>query len=304
MPHIYPALLSRVAEAFKQLISLSELVKDGIEYKDSFDGKTAVGVIADIIKTPDRNLALLLGRALDAQKFFHDVTYDHRLRDTVNEIYQFKEKLASPFMEGHGGITDSPSSGHLALTRRPSSNGHGSNTRGSLSRPPNKPYTSDSGSIQTSDSHYSFTSLSVNPTPASSSTNLSHTSPFSMTTINSGNSYPMGLATAVDSPGVGDGEDDLPVGVFTLLTDCYSPTCSRDSLCYSINCPRRMEQMKRLNMKPQPGLTRKLSEESLGEVKVSPMRFEETVSTDGCCLTGNWNTMDPFGIARDSGQRG
>ena len=71
----------------------------------------------------------------------------------------------------------------------------------------------------------------------------------------------------------GDTEDDLPVGVFTLLTDCYSPTCSRDSLCYSINCPRRLEQMKRLNMKPQPGLTRKLSQESLHEVKVGFLSF-------------------------------
>lgn len=62
-------------------------------------------------------------------------------------------------------------------------------------------------------------------------------------------------------------EDALPSGIFTLLTDCYSPTCSKYSLCYSINCPRRLEQMKRLNMKPQPGLNHKLSEESLGEVK-------------------------------------
>ncbi|EJU03635.1 CNH-domain-containing protein [Dacryopinax primogenitus] len=46
----------------------------------------------------------------------------------------------------------------------------------------------------------------------------------------------------------------LPTGVFTLLTECYSPTCSRDSLCYSIACPRRLEQQSRLNMKPEPVL--------------------------------------------------
>lgn len=56
--------------------------------------------IAYIIKTTDRNLALLLGRALDAQKFFHDVTYDHRLRDSGNELYQFRTKLPSPFVSG------------------------------------------------------------------------------------------------------------------------------------------------------------------------------------------------------------
>jgi hypothetical protein len=39
-------------------------------------------------------------------------------------------------------------------------------------------------------------------------------------------------------------ENDLPNGVFTLLTDCYSPTCTRDNLCYSIACPLRLEQVR------------------------------------------------------------
>lgn len=64
-------------------------------YKEAFDGREAVDKIAYIIKTTDRNLALLLGRALDAQKFFHDVTYDHRLRDSPNELYQFRTSLGS-----------------------------------------------------------------------------------------------------------------------------------------------------------------------------------------------------------------
>ena len=75
-------------------------VKDGLTYKDTFDGREAVDKIAYIIKTADRNLALLLGRALDAQKFFHDVTYDHRLRDSANELYQFRTILPSPFVGG------------------------------------------------------------------------------------------------------------------------------------------------------------------------------------------------------------
>lgn len=63
--------------------------------------------------------------------------------------------------------------------------------------------------------------------------------------------YPMnGVRTSSDSP-----EDDyLPNGVFTLLTECYSPTCTRDKLCYSIACPRRLEQIARLNLKIQTGL--------------------------------------------------
>ncbi|OKL64531.1 Rho1 guanine nucleotide exchange factor 1 [Talaromyces atroroseus] len=154
-PLVYPALLSRVAGVFREGMPLAEYQKNGLSYQNAFPGSKAVDLIAHIIRTQDRNLALLLGRALDAQKFFHDVTYDHRLRDSTVEIYQFKETMTE----------DSP--------------------------------TSD-----------------VN-------------------------------------------------GVFTLLTECYSPTCTRDNLCYSIACPRRLEQQARLNLKPQPGLRHSSSKGSL-----------------------------------------
>lgn len=42
MPAIYPALLSKVAEAFQERIVLSTKSKDSIKYKDVFDGKEAV----------------------------------------------------------------------------------------------------------------------------------------------------------------------------------------------------------------------------------------------------------------------
>ena len=76
--------------------------------------------------------------------------------------------------------------------------------------------------------------------------------------------------TAVVRPenGVAPDEAPLPSGVFTLLTDCYSPTCSRDQLCYSIACPRRLEQQSRLNLKLQPGLSKQISKESLNDVPV------------------------------------
>ena len=102
-PIVYPALLSRVAQAFHERIPITDRIKDGLTYKDAFDGREAVDKIAYIIKTTDRNLALLLGRALDAQKFFHDVTYDHRLRDSANELYQFRTRLPSPFVSGELG---------------------------------------------------------------------------------------------------------------------------------------------------------------------------------------------------------
>ena len=99
-PVVYPALLSRVAQAFRERIPIADHVKDSLTYKDAFDGREAVDKIAYIIKTTDRNLALLLGRALDAQKFFHDVTYDHRLRDSPHELYQFRTKVRSSFTSG------------------------------------------------------------------------------------------------------------------------------------------------------------------------------------------------------------
>lgn len=153
-PLVYPALLSRVANSLRERIIIGDRIKNELAYKSAFTGTEAVDVIAFIIKTSDRSLALLLGRALDAQKFFHDVTYDHRLRDSPSEVYQFK------------------------------------------------------------------------------------------------------------SDGIVDEESDVN-GVFTLLTDCYSPTCTPQQLCYSIACPRRLEQQARLNMKPQPGLRREESRSSL-----------------------------------------
>lgn len=150
---VYGALLSNVATAFRERVPLQEKEKDGLVYKNAFSGFDAVELIAYVIRTSDRNLALLLGRSLDAQKFFHEVAYAHRLRDSPSEIYQFKETMGEEVPE-------------------------------------------------------------VN-------------------------------------------------GVFTLLTECYSPTCNRDNLCYSIACPRRLEQQQRLNMKVTPGLKRETSRSSL-----------------------------------------
>ncbi|GAB7359681.1 hypothetical protein MBLNU230_g6858t1 [Neophaeotheca triangularis] len=160
---VYGALLAHVANAFRERVSLGEKEKDGLVYKNAFTGYEAVDLIAYIIRTSDRNLALLLGRSLDAQKFFHEVAYAHRLRDSPSEIYQFKETLNE--------------------------------------EPPE-----------------------VN-------------------------------------------------GVFTLLTECYSPTCSRDNLCYSIACPRRLEQQQRLNLKVTPGLKRETSRSSLHDDEQSEQKL-------------------------------
>lgn len=228
-PIVYPALLSKVAQAFKERITLSDRVKDGLTYKDAFDGREAVDKIAYIIKTTDRNLALLLGRALDAQKFFHAVTYDHRLRDSVNDLYQFRSKMPSPFTSGELGDHEVES------------------IRESLAKMPalldGKDKDSPTHSVESGTEKGQRDS---SPSPPDSVVAAPATRPR------------QGSISVDDIP--------LPSGVFTLLTDCYSPTCSRDRLCYSIACPRRLEQQARLNMKPQPGLKKQISKESLGDL--------------------------------------
>lgn len=245
-PIVYPALLSRVAEAFRERILVADRVKDGLTYKDAFDGREAVDKISYIIKTTDRNLALLLGRALDAQKFFHDVTYDHRLRDSAGELYKFRTGMPSPFV-----------SGELQTIEGAEANGNGAQKDGRKEGKGSRPGLQHNPSVN----------ASIRSTPSGSGGGSvdSHTSPSSPS---------IGGDTLVAHGGLvggGEGAEDapLPSGVFTLLTDCYSPTCSRDQLCYSIACPRRLEQQARLNMKPQPGLKKQISRESLGDLVVS-----------------------------------
>ncbi|GAA6044584.1 hypothetical protein JCM8097_000722, partial [Rhodosporidiobolus ruineniae] len=208
-PVVYPALLSRVAAAFKDRIALAERIKDGLVYQDAFDGRDAVDKIAYIIKTSDRNLALLLGRALDAQKFFHDVTYDHRLRDSPNEIYQFRERIAAslPFLQGADDDLVPSDQNQIAQT----------------------PHAPHSAAARAQAAGQAAAAASADPRRGSTA---------SAVTTGAG-----GAAAAQEDP------DELPSGVFTLLTDCYSPTCTRDRLCYSIACPRRLEQQARLNLK-------------------------------------------------------
>jgi hypothetical protein len=111
----------------------------------------------------------LIGRSLDSQKFFHDVNYEHRLRDSSQELYQFKRDQ---------------------LNLRPKS-----------------------GIVSPQDTSKLNNKIVAN-------------------------------------------QDTLPNGVFTLLTDCYSPTCTRERLCYSSRCPRRQEQAKRYNASNNRGHSR------------------------------------------------
>jgi hypothetical protein len=262
-PVVYAALLSKVAEAFRARMLLSERVKDGLAYPDAFDGAEAVDKICFIIKTTDRSLALLLGRALDAQKFFHDVTYDHRLRDNPNEIYQFRARLPSPFTSD----ADAPP----ALGGEPMGSS-GLSPSGSRSSRPMSPESAVSSTAT------STTPSSVVSNRSSATSVTTHTQGLSQATVIAPASSPSAVAAAA-------GEDELPTGVFTMLTECYSSTCSTTQLCYSITCPRRMEQQHRLNMKPQRELKPQISQESLGDGE----------------RTRCWHIVDPLGPQGDCG---
>ncbi|KAI0339671.1 CNH-domain-containing protein [Trametopsis cervina] len=244
-PVVYPALLSRVAQALKDSLVLSDQVKDGLTYTDAFNGREAVDKIAAIIKTTDRNLALLLGRALDAQKFFHAVTYDHRLRDSTHDLYQFRTKLPSPFVSGELGVHDLDKVGTVVKARADPLIGEGEGEAAVLLKQ------SPDGSAESG--------LDNGQRDGSPSPPDSLKSPDTVTTTTTTNGRGRRGSVGAD-------EVPLPSGVFTLLTDCYSPTCTRDQLCYSIACPRRLEQQARLHMKPQPGLKKQISRESLGEL--------------------------------------
>ncbi|KAF8968660.1 RHO1 GDP-GTP exchange protein 2, partial [Entomortierella lignicola] len=65
-PIVYPALLSRVANAFVQRITTSSRIKDSIEYKDCFDGRDAVQSRLNL--TPNGGLKRALSRSSSKEK--------------------------------------------------------------------------------------------------------------------------------------------------------------------------------------------------------------------------------------------
>ncbi|KAG0690227.1 hypothetical protein C6P40_003537 [Pichia californica] len=177
--YIYPAMVSEVASAFLHEIKLTCHFKYGIEYRNSFSGAEAIDVICRVTKIRDRNLAIILGRSLDSQKLFHDVSYEHKLRDNKSEIYLISDEYL----------------------------------------------------YDQSDNFRRQNSVS---------SNLNITDEYSMSVSASNLNYSNEKLSTPDVGGIS--------GVFTLLTECYSPTCTRDKICYSVSCPRRFEQKLRSEM--------------------------------------------------------
>jgi len=88
-------LLSEIASDFNETISLVRHIKDGIEYLDCFSGYEAVSLLAEILGTYDRKVALQTGQVLEAYGMFHDVVYMHKLMDNRDIFYQM-HTLAVP----------------------------------------------------------------------------------------------------------------------------------------------------------------------------------------------------------------
>ncbi|KAI9263000.1 hypothetical protein EDC94DRAFT_608026 [Helicostylum pulchrum] len=178
---IYTALLSHVSKELLKKLQLSSIVfKDGIEYHNVFNGTMAVNCILDILNTNDRNLSLLVGRALESQGFFHHINYDYKLRDLDDELYKFQ------------------------YTHHDDSNYY--------DRPPIPPQ---------------FVSPNNNN---------------KLLSLKRNNNHKKHVPSVCET---------LPVnGIFSILTDCYSPTCTRKSPCYSISCPRMTTRGKKTVKRP------------------------------------------------------
>ena len=235
-PIVYPAMLSRVSRVFRESIFLTINTKDGLEYHDTFTGKMAVDILCRLIRTNDRNLALLLGRALDAQKLFHDVTYNHRLRDSVHEVYAFSHIYRDMELLQEDGVQNSD---------------------------------------RNSNGYYIPAEYQITPQQVVQQLPPQDTGGLS-SPVDSRHNNNKAVEDLINQEKSNSTSTSIN-GVFTILTDCYSPTCSRNQLCYSISCPRRLEQQARLNLKPQGGLQRAVSRLSLHEPDETKSLWHETV---------------------------
>ncbi|ORE06903.1 hypothetical protein BCV72DRAFT_241688 [Rhizopus microsporus var. microsporus] len=123
-PRYYRAFLSHIAIELKKRLILSKRIKNGIEYNNVFDGKEAVDKLKEILCTTDRLLALRVGRALETQRFFHDVSYESRLVDDIIEIYQFTNDLIFHGFPLRSDSSDS-STNISSVTTTPTPSHHG-----------------------------------------------------------------------------------------------------------------------------------------------------------------------------------
>ncbi|KAJ2879462.1 RHO1 GDP-GTP exchange protein 2, partial [Coemansia asiatica] len=220
---VYPALLSLVAKSFYEIMSqvLQTRVVNGLEHLECFTGRDAVDAIYSIIRASDRNLAIVVGRALEQQKLFHDVFYEKRLRDDSNELYVFDSDIARTLV-----ATDDTTSASVNI------------------------------SLGDDDDEYDEAATLNQELSAAAA------------------------AAAADMQSI---ERMLPVvvpainGVFVMLTDCYSPTCSNTQPCYSVTCPRQRLQQDHLRKTAKSNVASEMKQEKLWSMSV-PKEIVKSVS--------------------------
>ncbi|KAJ2077496.1 RHO1 GDP-GTP exchange protein 2 [Coemansia sp. RSA 988] len=202
---VYPAMLSLVARAFCGVVGqvLQTHVRNGLEHARCFTGRDAVDAIYAVIRATDRNLAVVVGRALEQQGLFHDVDYEKRLRDDPHELYAFDDDVVHAL----GQPTDDPAT-------------------------------------------------TVDPAAARAPTALRPTT-----------ELPLRLPATSQAIN----------GVFVMLTDCYSPTCSATQPCYSVTCPRQRAQQDLLRRTAKNNVAAEMKQEKLWSMSV-PKEIVQSVS--------------------------
>lgn len=174
----------------------------------------------EILGTTDRSLALRVGRALEAQRFFHDVNYENRLIDDIIEIYQFNQVLFHSNNNRSASTTSTTSSNS-------SSGGNSFSVTSTI--------IGNYASEDEDDDDDDHNSLHTDTTAATSTHSQSyrqqdqqHHSSSNSSSSNSSNNLL------------------LPNGIYTELTHCYTPTCDNIHPCYSYTCPKR-ERLVKIN---------------------------------------------------------
>ncbi|KAJ2807590.1 RHO1 GDP-GTP exchange protein 2 [Coemansia helicoidea] len=191
---VYPAMLALVAKAFHEIVSqvLQTHERNGLEHAQCFTGRDAVDAINAIIRATDRNLAIVVGRALEQQRLFHDVDYEKRLRDDAGELYAFDDDVVNALLRSSAGAGD------------------------------------DDATL-----------------------------------------CPPAAGPRSDAAGIN--------GVFVMLTDCYSPTCSSSQPCYSVTCPRQRAQQDHLRRTAKSNVGGEMKQEKLWSMSV-PKEIVSSVS--------------------------
>ncbi|KAI7850157.1 hypothetical protein BDC45DRAFT_519118 [Circinella umbellata] len=161
----------------------------------------------------NRNTALRLGRALGAQRFFHDVNYENRLIDTDTEIYQFYDD--NEYYSSHSDTSSAILSAGTMTTA--SSN------------------ISDLSSVTMLRDADAIAAAVVAGT--TTNVNFVRDDDDDIPRVeDDDDEHEHAVTTATGIP--------LPNGIFTDLTHCYVPTCIGRKPCYSFACPKR-EKLRR-----------------------------------------------------------